>query len=85
MNAQEKAHSLVEKFKNYVHGYVGSSMLTNHEYPEQVLSQAKKAAMIVVDECINATQYEAHLQMSHTEVETTEYWLDVKSSIEAMF
>jgi hypothetical protein len=84
MKAQEKANQLVEKFKNYVHGYVGSSMLSNHEYPEQILSQAKKAAMIVVDECINSTQYEAHLQMSHTENETTEFWLDVKSAIEAM-
>ncbi len=84
MNAQEKAHSLVEKFKNYVHVYVGSSMITNYEYPEQILSQAKKAAMIVVDECINATQYEAHLHMSHSKIETTEFWIDVKSSIEAM-
>lgn len=82
MTPKEKAQNLVEKFKDYVHGYVGSSMLTNYEYPDQILSQAKKAAMIVVDECINATQYESHLSMSHTEIETTEFWIEVKHEIE---
>jgi len=48
----EKAEELVNKYKNYVHGYVGSSMLTNYEYPDQILSQAKKCATICVDEII---------------------------------
>lgn len=53
MTPKEKATELVDKFKYYVHGYVGSSMLTNYEYPEQILSQAKKVAQITVDESIN--------------------------------
>jgi hypothetical protein len=84
MTPKEKANQLVEQFKNYVHGYVGSSMLTNHEYPEQIFSQAKKAAMIVVGECINATQYEAHIQFSVPEIETTEYWIKVRTELEAL-
>lgn len=33
IHPKEKATELVEKYKDYVHGYVGSSMLTNTEYP----------------------------------------------------
>ncbi len=54
MTPKEKAEELIEKYKDYVHGYVGSSMLTNHEYPEQILAQAKKVALIVVDEIIKS-------------------------------
>ncbi len=46
MIPKEKAQELVNKFKDYVHGYVGSSMLTNHEYPEQILSQAKRLLLL---------------------------------------
>lgn len=81
MTPKEKANQLVERMKQYVHGYVGSSMLTNTEYPEQILKQAKKAANIVVDECINCSQYKAHLPPV-PEIETTEYWLSVKDEIE---
>lgn len=42
MNREE----LIEKFKDYVHGYVGSSMLTNTEYPEQIVKQANACADI---------------------------------------
>lgn len=82
MTPKEKANQLVERMKQYVHGYVGSSMLTNTEHPEQILKQAKKAANIVVDECINCSQYKAHIQFSVPEIETTEYWLSVKDEIE---
>lgn len=46
---KEKAKELVEKFKDYVHGYVGGSMLSNYEYPERILSQAKECALITVE------------------------------------
>ena len=82
MTPKEKAIYLVEKFKDYVHGYVGGSMLSNYEYPDQILSQAKKAALIAVGECINCTQYESHLHFSHPEIETTEYWIQVRDEIE---
>lgn len=81
MTPKEKANQLVARMTQYVHGYVGSSMLTNTEYPEQILEQAKKAAMIVIDECINCSQYKSHIQFSVPEIETTEYWLSVKDEI----
>lgn len=52
MTPKEKANELVVKYKDFVHGYVGSSMLTNDEYPEQILSQAKKVAIISANEVI---------------------------------
>ena len=54
MTAKERAEVLIDKFKDYVHGYVGSSMLSNHEYPEQILSQAKKCAVIACETAISA-------------------------------
>jgi len=89
MTAKEKAQELVEKFKEYVHGYIGSSMLTNHEYPEQILSQAKKVSIIVVDEIIksnptipvNSNYYEI---FSDRVDDAILYWIEVKSEIEKL-
>lgn len=50
MNAKLKADELVAKFNGVVNGYVGSSMLTNTEYPETILANAKICALKVVDE-----------------------------------
>lgn len=50
MNAKNKADELVAKFNGIVNGYVGSSMLTNTEYPETILENAKICALKVVDE-----------------------------------
>ena len=35
---------LKNEYKNYVNGYVGSSMLTNTEYPETINANAEKCA-----------------------------------------
>jgi hypothetical protein len=43
---EEFAEELINMFKPYVHGYVGSSMLSNYEYPEQIESQAKECAIL---------------------------------------
>lgn len=48
--AKEEAKRLIEIFKDYVHGYIGSSMLSNYEYPDQIIKQAKKCALISVSE-----------------------------------
>jgi hypothetical protein len=83
LTPKQKAKELVEKFKDYVHGYIGSSMLTNHEYPEQILSQAKKVALITVDEIINTDC----LIDEDAYVETPsylQYWQFVKKEIEAL-
>lgn len=83
MTPKEKANQLVEKYKDYVHGYVGSSMLTNHEYPEQILSQAKKAATIAVDEIFNVYKKlsEDDDIMFPNEIN---YWEAVKAEIEGL-
>ena len=85
MSEKEKAQELVEKFKYYVHGYVGSSMLSNHEYPEQILSQAKKVATMVVDEILQEIRYGQKIDWVHERKEGQEYivyWLKVKTEIQ---
>ena len=52
MNPKEKAKELIGKFLPNVYCYLGSGMLTN-EYSEEVaLSNAKKQALICVEEII---------------------------------
>jgi len=88
MKPKEKAQQLVENFKDYVHGYVGSSMLTNYEYPEQILAQAKKVAEITVYEIIEQlnimwdTFNDAEIlgSANHT-LSKIKYWEEVKEEI----
>lgn len=85
MTPKEKAQDLVNTFKYYVHGYIGSSMLTNYEYPDQILSQAKKVANIVVDEIIFEIKHNIHLDWMPTRKtgeDFVEYWTQVKEEIE---
>ena len=55
--AREKAWELVNEFKDYVHGYIGSSMLSNYEYPHRIISQAKAVALIEVGDIIEQWEY----------------------------
>jgi hypothetical protein len=71
MTPKEKAQELINIFKNYVHGYVGSSMLDNYEYPERILSQAKEISLIAVDELIADCDKDVHLK----------FWNDVRSEL----
>jgi hypothetical protein len=84
MSEKEKAQELVEKFKDYVHGYVGSSMLTNTEYPDQILSQAKKVATIVVDEILseirNCQKFDWVIERQGGK-EYIDYWQNVKYEV----
>lgn len=69
MTPKEKAEELVNKSKQYVHGYVGSSMLTNYEYPGQILSRARELSLIFIEEKLQ-TFYELcgnekHMWKSH--------------------
>lgn len=85
MSEKEKAQELVEKFKDFVHGFVGSSMLTNTEYPEQILSQAKKVATMVVDEIlfeISQGQKLDWIQERYEGQEYIVYWAKVKAEIQ---
>ena len=85
MSEKEKAQELVEKFKDYVHGYIGSSMLSNNEYPELILSQAKKVATIVVDEILQEIRLGQKLDWIQERREGQEYivyWAKVKAEIQ---
>lgn len=82
MTTKEKAQELVDKFKDYVHGYIGSSMLTNYEYPEQILSQAKKVATITVDEILDVLGSAGVYSFASPDV--TVYWEEVKKEIEKL-
>ena len=86
MNAKEKAKELIEKYKDYVHGYVGSSMLTNYEYPEQILAQAKKCSLIAVEEILKVLGNEwTKLDFWTEELsDKIKYWTSVKSEIEKL-
>ncbi len=84
MTPQEKAKELVKKYYNYVSGWTSTNTPTEkpiaqYEGEEMKIGRAKQCALITVDELINATQYEAHIQMAFNPCETTEYWLEVKA------
>ena len=85
MSEKEKAQELVEKFKDFVHGYIGSSMLTNTEYPEQILAQAKKVATMVVEEILFEIRQGQKLDWIQERNEGQEYivyWAKVKAEIQ---
>lgn len=44
-----KEQDLRKKFKRFVNGYVGSSMLTNTEYPKTIEANAEKCVQIAKD------------------------------------
>jgi hypothetical protein len=50
------ADLLIEKHKPYVNGYIGSSMLTNTEYPEQITRSATHCAIQSVNHTIEVLE-----------------------------
>ena len=90
MNAKEKSQELVDKFKDYVHGYIGSSMLTNHEYLEQILAQAKNVSIIAVDEILNdlkesfVVAKDLHPHAEGLIAGSLAFWQSVKRELEAL-
>ena len=81
--SQQKAAELIEKFKDYVHGYVGSSMLTNTEYPELIEKRAKKCAIIHVEGIIEVLERKWFEIDFWTEElgELMKYWQEVKKEL----
>lgn len=59
MKPKDKANELILKFSDHVSGYIGSSMLTNTEYPEVILMKSKQCALIAVDEILNLDDFSA--------------------------
>ena len=46
---KEFAEELLNTFRPYVHGYVGSSMLSNFEYPDQIEKQSVKVSLLCLE------------------------------------
>ena len=82
MNAKIKAKELVNKFYPIVNGYVGSSMLTNTEYLETILNNAKNCALFTVDEIRveNKSLYEDFEIEEGKEI----YWNEVINEIQSL-
>lgn len=85
MDSKEKARELVNKYKDYVHGYVGSSMLSNTEFQDVILSNAKKLVIEFVNEIID-TSMTGYLindsKVAEFQVKMRDYWVEVKKEIE---
>lgn len=75
MTTQEKAKELVTNF-----GELPIESFSNGI----TIEMSKKCALIAVDELINATQYESHIQGAFNPIETCEYWQRVKTEIEKL-
>ena len=72
MTPREKARELVDKYKPYVYCFLGSGMLTNTINDEVENNNAKKCALIAVDEImkiIDTNMGERYWQQVRTEIE----------------
>jgi hypothetical protein len=78
-NAKEKAEELIKKYSDFVSGYIGSSMLTNTEYPEGILNNAKQCSLIAVDEITNIK-----LLWFQKDTKELDYWQEVKTEIKKL-
>jgi hypothetical protein len=81
MTPKEKAEELIKKYSDFVSGYIGSSMLTNTEYPEAILNNAKKCTLIAVDELIEDNKTNEELVNGGL---NKQYWEEVKTEIELL-
>lgn len=77
MSPKEKAKELVEKFIPNVYCYLGSGMLTNKYSEEVALINAKKQALICVNEIIRQNP-----NLPNEYSCTKSYWQEVKQEIE---
>lgn len=66
MTPKEKAQELVDKFRNEITSFLGDNMKKIN---------AKKCALIAVDEILNINSVDKDFSLSF-------YWLDVKDEIE---
>ena len=81
MTPQEKAQELVDRFDEYVHGYVGGSVLSNTQYPDVKLERAKECALIAVDEIIANIEPSVSMDVIEARIK---YWQEVKNEIEKL-
>lgn len=81
MKPNEKAVEMYDKY------FAAIPIPDLDEYQDILITHKKKAikcALIAVDELINVAQYKAHLGNGHPEVETFEYWVEVKAELEKL-
>ena len=85
MSPKQKAQQLINKFKDYVHGYIGSSMLSNTEFPELILDRTKILTHTVIDEIIRELHHGQEMDWIKERVDGQEYityWNEVKLEVE---
>ena len=78
---KEKAEQLISNFSPFVYCYLGSGMLTNTEDDEVIKINAKKCALITVDEIIleYGTYYKVNIDDKYVS-----YCQEVKQEIEKL-
>jgi len=81
MKPKEKAIELTGNFKDHVNPYIGSGMLSNTHDDSAILWQAKKCALIAVDEILKTNPVE-FIGSSGKFRYMEHYWLEVKGEIE---
>lgn len=81
MNAKDKAKKLIETHSKFVNGYIGSSMLTNTEYPEQIKDNAKRVSIILIDEMLYELRDLPRIPYNERR---TKFWEDVKKEMESV-
>jgi len=76
MTPKEKAKELVDGFKKYTESdWLNSDLLEQKTISNTILFNAKKCALIAVDEIINACEY------NRVESYNTDWWEKVKIEI----
>lgn len=71
---KEFAEELMQTFRPYVNGYVGSSFLTNFEYPDRIEKQAVKVSKLCINQMRefgaknNLREELTYLNMTETEL-----------------
>jgi hypothetical protein len=84
MTAKEKAKEIVDKVVGYCDGESGREWFETGDYykPEIAQQNAKKVAMICVDEILNVLGGSG--VYSFADATVSEYWIDVKKEIELL-
>lgn len=83
MTPKEKAKELIGKFMPHVYCYMGSGMLSN-DYDEKVaMDNAKKSALIAVDEILGMSYFDV-TTMAEEDSLYKNYWTEVRAEIGAI-
>jgi len=73
-----------DKAKELVDSYINIMPCLLNQTGKLIIYHAKQCAIIAVDEILNATQWDCHIELAHSACETVEYWIEVKQEIEKL-